>query len=96
MPARRLAPAPRGPPGFPRPIINRTQAIDASGLTQKDIMLNHIRTSKFPGATGVLYQFPSPPKDASYSNMSIVFDRSRNGLVPKDEKLNHVQPLIVV
>lgn len=104
MPARRLAPAPRGPPASsPGPFIHRTRHISASGLTQKDIMLNHIRVSKFavsnPRNGGrpkiVLFQFPTPPKDASYSNISIVFNKSRNGLVPKDERLNHVQPLLV-
>ncbi len=96
MPAFRQAPAPRGPPVFPRPIINRTRSLTASGLTQRDQMLNHIRTSSFPASTGVIFQFPSPPTDKSYSNLSIVFNRSRNGLVPKDMRLNHVQPLIAV
>ena len=90
MPHRKI-PIPR------HPIIHRKRGVNSSGLTQNDQMLNYIRTKRFPSNNPKQpFQFPSPAKDVSYSNLTLVFNRSRNGLVPKDLRVNHIRPILVV
>lgn len=96
-PRRRAAPpfASRGLIPSSSLIINETNTSVNNGYPPKDISLNHLRTSLYPALPGVRFQFPSPPRDQSYSNISIFGNRSRNGLVPKDQRYNHIIPIII-
>ena len=77
--------------------VNLRRRLNASGWVQKDIVLNHVRTSKFPSNSRAHpYLFHKPASDASYSNVSLTQNRQRDGLLPKDAAWNHLQPVLAL